>query len=176
MLDLYRYSQREVNALLNSMVVLIDTREQKCQHIEDYFDRNKIPYKKRALEYGDYSFMIPRNPDLNIDRDIFFDKQIIIERKGSLEEISGNLTKDRDRLEKELSLAPANKVILIENASYEDLVNGNYRTEYKQASFWASLFTFWHRYNVPVIFMPNNKYTGSWMIGYFKYYLKNYLR
>lgn len=120
--------------------------------------------------------MIPKNPELNIDRDIFFDKQIIVERKGSLEEISGNLTKDRDRFEKELSLAPKNKVILIENASYGDLIEGHYKTEYSQASFWASLFTFWHRYNAPVIFMPDNKLTGSWMLGYFKYYLKNNLR
>ena len=158
------------------MIILVDTREKKWDHIQNYFDKNKIEYKRRALDTGDYSFMLPSNSHLNIDRDIFFDKQIVVERKGSLEEISGNLTKERDRFEKELSLAPAEKIIIIENASYKDLIDGNYRTEYKQSSFWASLFTFYHRYNAPFIFMEDNKYTGSYIYGYFKYYLKNYLR
>ena len=176
MLDLYRYSQNELKKLLDSMVILVDTREKKWNHIKDYFDRNKIAYKNKALDTGDYSFMLPANRELNIDRDIYFDKQIIVERKGSLEEISGNLSKERDRLEKELSLAPDEKVIIIENASYKNLVDGDYKTEYRPSSFWASLFTFYHRYNVPFIFMEDNKYTGSYIYGYFKYYLKNYLR
>ena len=158
------------------MKILVDTREKKWDHIREYFERNKIEYKRRALDTGDYSFMLPSNSELNIDRDIFFDKQIVVERKGSLEEISGNLTKERDRFEKELSLAPKEKIIIIENASYKNLVDGNYRTEYNKSSFWASLFTFQHRYGAPFIFMEDNKYTGSYIYGYFKYYLKNYLR
>lgn len=39
-------------------------------------------------------------------------KKVVIERKASLEEISGNLTKERERFEKELSLAPKEKVLL----------------------------------------------------------------
>lgn len=176
MIDLYRYSQNELKSLLESMTILVDTREKKWQHIQDYFERNHIPYKSRALNTGDYSFMIPSNKQLNIERDIYFDKQIVVERKGSLEEISGNLSKERDRFEKELSLSPHEKVIIIENASYKDLIDGNYKTEYRTSSFWASLFTFYHRYNAPFIFMKDNKYTGSYIYGYFKYYLKNYLR
>lgn len=176
MFDLYRYSQNELKTLLNSIVILVDTREKRWEHIKNYFDNNSIAYKTKALDTGDYSFMLPSNKTLNIDRDIYFDKQIIVERKGSLEELSGNLTKERDRFEKELSLAPGNKVLIIENASYKDLVNGNYRTEYKQASFWASLFTFYHRYSIPFVFIEDNKYTGSYIYGFFKYYLKYYLR
>ena len=68
------------------------------EHITSYFDKAKIPYKKKALQYGDYSFLIPKNEDLSIPRDLVFHNEIVIERKGSLEELSGNLTKERDRL------------------------------------------------------------------------------
>lgn len=162
--------------LISSITILVDTREQKNNHILEYFDKKNIKYKKKALEYGDYSFMLPANEKLSIPRDLYFHNKICIERKASLEEISNNLTKERDRFEKELSLAPKTKVILLENASYEDVATGNYNTKYNKKSFWASLHSFWFKYDVPIFFMPNNKYSGLFIRGYFEYYLKNYLR
>ena len=94
------------------MVILVDTREQQT-HITDSFDKANISYKKKALDYGDYSFMIPKNEELSIPRDMLFDKKICIERKSSLEEISWNLTKERERFEKELCLAPKTKGIIL---------------------------------------------------------------
>lgn len=158
------------------MVILVDTREQKNDHITNIFDKNKIFYKKKALDYGDYSFMLPKNGDLSILRDMYFDKKVCIERKASLEEISGNLTKGRDRFEKELCLSPKTKVLLIENANYSDVATGNYQTQYNKKSFLASLHSFWFKYNAPIMFMPDNKYSALFIKKYFEYYLKNYLR
>ena len=78
--------------------------------------------------------------------------------------------------EKELSLAPKEKVLLIENANYSDVANGNYDTQYNKKSFLASLHSFWFKYNIPVFFMPDNKYSALFIKKYFEYYLKNYLR
>lgn len=158
------------------MVILVDTREQKNDHITNIFDKNKIFYKKKALDYGDYSFMLPKNGDLSILRDMYFDKKVCIERKASLEEISGNLTKGRDRFEKELCLSPKTKVLLIENANYSDVATGNYQTQYNKKSFLASLHSFWFKYNAPIMFMPDNKYSALFIKKYFEYYLKNYLK
>lgn len=171
-----KYSDSEVADLIASMTVLVDTREQKNSHITDYFDKSGTKYKKKALKYGDYSFYVPANEKLNIPRDIYFDNDIIIERKGSLEELSGNLTKERDRLEKEFALAPNTKVLLIENCDYGDMLNHNYKTEYSSKAFWGSLHTMWHRYNIPVFFMPEKKNSGFFIRGYFTYFLKEYLR
>jgi len=82
----------------------------------------------------------------------------------------------RDRFEKELSLAPKEKVLLIENANYSDVANGNYNTQYNKKSFLASLHSFWFKYNIPVFFMPDNKYSALFIKKYFEYYLKNNLR
>ena len=102
MLSKYKYTDRELEELIKSMVILIDTREKQNSHLIEYWDKKGILYKKKSLDYGDYSFYVPKNEALNIPRDVYFDKEIVVERKGSLEEISGNLTKERDRLEKEL--------------------------------------------------------------------------
>ena len=158
------------------MVILVDKREKCISHLIKYFEKAKISYINKSLSYGDYYFYIPRNDKLSIPRDLYFDKKIVEERKGSLEELSGNLTQQRDRFEKELSLAPKTKVIVVENAGYADLITGNYDTQYNNKSFWASVHSFWHKYNVPFIFMPDDTYTGFFIRGYFEYYLKNYLR
>lgn len=158
------------------MVILHDTREQENTHITDYFDKKGIAHKKKALKYGDYSFYITANEALSIPRDLYFDTECVIERKGSLEELSGNLTKDRDRLEKEFSLCRAKKILMIENANYADVVNGNYDTQYNKKSYWASLHSFWWKYDLPPFFVPDNKYSGIFIRGCFEYYLKNYLK
>lgn len=178
MLAHYKFTDKELKSLIESMVILVDTREQdgKNANILDYFDRKGIKYKKKALTCGDYSFMIPKNEELSIPRDLWFDNKVMIEKKSGLEEISGNLSSDRSRLEKEFALAPNTKVLLIENANYEDIAKNNYNTQYNRKSFLASLHTFWFRYNIPVFFIKDKKYTGLFIREYFEYFLKEYIK
>lgn len=172
MLDCYKYTDKEKQEIINSMVVLVDTREKNNQTLLDIWDKKGLKYKKKKLDYGDYSVMIPKNDKLNIPRDIYFDQKIVVERKGSLSEISGNLTNGRDRLEKKLALSPVHKVMLIENGSFEDIANGNYDTQYNKKSFLASLFTFQFRYDMPIVYVSEQKYTALYIRMYFEYYLK----
>ncbi len=172
----YKYTDKEIKQIVDSLVVLVDTREQKNDHILKYFEQKKVQYKIQKLDYGDYSFMIPSNSELGILRDVYFSNQIIVERKGSLEELSGNLTKERDRLKKELALAPKNKIILIEGAGFEDIVNGNYDTKFNPKAFAGSLMSLWHEYNCPVVFLPDKKYTGLYIRIYFEYFLKKMIK
>lgn len=160
------------------MTILVDTREHdgKNDHILDFFDSKKISWKKHKLDYGDYSFMIPANESLTIFRDLYFDRHIMIERKSNLEEFANNVTKERDRIKKELTLAPQNKVIIIENANYADMINGNYRGDYNPKAYFGTVHSFWHEFNTPIIFMPDNKYTGMFIIGYFQYYIRQIIK
>ena len=155
---------------------MVDTREQVNDHIINFFDCKKIPWKKIKLEFGDYSFYLPKNDELGILRDLYFDKEIMIERKANLDEFAGNIAKERDRIKKELALAPTNKILVIENGSYTDMVNGNYRSEYSAKSYYGTFHSFWHEFNIPIIFMPNNQLTGLFILGYFKYYLRNKIK
>src|SRR5690554_4485000 len=133
----YRYTKSELKELLKSIVILIDSREQKNNHITTYFDDKGISCKSKALDFGDYSFILPENQELGINRDIYFDRKIAIERKRSLNELSNNFTHDRARFEAELIRASnAKMILLIENENgYRDIINGNYRTDYNPRSF-----------------------------------------
>lgn len=174
-LELYKYSEKEIDKIINSIVILIDTREKVNDHIIDYLNKANIPWKSMKLDYGDYSFYVPQNEDLDIPRDLYFDKEIIIERKASLDEIIGNFTKRRSDFKEEMSLAPKTKVILLENCTYADLINGNYMSKYNQKSFWGSLHSFWHRYGVPFFFI-DKKMSGFFIRGFFQYYLRSKIK
>ena len=62
--------------------------------------------------------------------------------------------------------------MLIENGSFEDIANGNYDTQYNKKSFLASLFTFQFRYDMPIVYVAEQKYTALYIRMYFEYYLK----
>lgn len=175
MLKNYKFSDKEKTAILSSMVYVIDTREKRNEHIVQKMDDKGIKYIKRKLDYGDYSFYIPKNEDLGIHRDIWFDQEIVIERKASLEELSGNLTTSRARFKEELSLAPKHKVLLIESNCYDDLICGNYMTNYDKKSFLATLHKYWFKYECPFFFVEK-KDTLVFIKFFFEGFLKERLR
>ena len=129
------------------------------------------------LDYGDYSFYLPANDSLGIPRDLYFDKRIMVERKANLDEFAGNQTSasERSRVKKELALAPPNKILIIENASYADMVNGNYKSSYNAKSYFGTVHSWWHKFNMPFVFMEDKTYTGLFIVGYFQYYLRQIL-
>ena len=129
MIDLYKYTEKEQKQILDSMRIVYDSKEKENSHILTTLEKSGISYVKRGLPYGDYSVEIPANEELGIFKDLDFSNKIVIERKNSLEELSGCFTETRDRLKKEFASAPEHKIMLIENASYTDMVSGNYNTK-----------------------------------------------
>ena len=166
-------TETQIKKVLSSLTIICDTREKKGKndHILNYFDSKGIPWVRKKMDYGDYSFFVPANEELGIPEDISFADKIMIERKANLEELSKNHTQERERLTNEFRNGPKNKLLLIENATYSDMVKGNYNTNYSPKAYWATIFTMWHRFNIPTVFLEDKKYTGQYIYGYFKYYL-----
>lgn len=173
----YKYTKSERKELLKSLTILIDTREQKNNHIIKYLDKKKIPYKTKKLDFADYSFYLPANDELGINRDIYFNDDICIERKRSLNELSNNFTRNRTQFENELIRASKAKLILlIENVrGYENIIKHNYRTGYKPKSYIATLHTYRHRFNIDVMFIDLG-YSGNFIYYTFYYWLREYLK
>lgn len=172
-------TETQKKKLLASMTILVDTREKvgKNDHILNYFDKKGIAWKREKLDYGDYAPYLPADEEFGITEGINFSDEIMVERKQNLIELSDNFCRDSGkRLYTELSKAPPNKVLLIENSSYIDLVTGNYKTELAPKAFWALMLTMWHRYNIPVFFMPDTRYSGQFIYGYFYYYLRSKIK
>ena len=106
-LERYRYTDTELKELLQSIVVVVDSREQKNKHITDWFDKKKITYITKSLANGDYNFYLPENEKLGISKSLWFTKDVMFERKANLDELAGNLTKNRARFEEELGTSKA---------------------------------------------------------------------
>lgn len=159
----YHFTDTEIKKLMGSMVILVDTREQENTHILSYFDQKKIPYESKKLDFGDYSVRLPHNEEFGLFRDLYFADSVVVERKGSLSELAGNLTKDRTRFESELLRAKGtNMSLLVENANYSDLVMGRYRSDYNAKSFVATLATYSARYGLDVAFV-DKEFAGNWI-------------
>lgn len=176
MLEQYYYTDKEIDRLCKSITVLVDTRERSNQHITDWFDVKKIPWTHKALSNGDYSFFVPENHELNIERNLYFDKKIMVERKMSLDEIGSNFTTHRTRFEEEMATFDGKKYVLLENSTYGQVVSGDYRNKLSQKAFLASIHTFNHRYDLEFVYMPDKTYSAEWIYLTFVYYLKHLLR
>ena len=172
----YKFSVEEIKKLTKSMVILVDSREKKNTHILDYFRKQKISFHTEKLEYGDYSFMIPAAA---AGGDIFFHRDCVVERKASLEELSGNLTGERERFEKEFLKAGNDgcKVYLMIEApgGYSDIIGHKYCTEFTPAAYMASLKTFEHRFDANIQFI-SPEYAGYYIVSTFQYYAREILK
>jgi ERCC4-type nuclease len=177
MLELYRFkTDKQLKEVLKSIQILVDTREQSHQHILDVLDKKKISWISHKLDHGDFSFMLPANEEFGITRDLYFDKKVVVERKGCLEEVSGNFTNDRARIEKELSLYKGEMHLLIEGAGYSDIANGNYNTKYNPKSFLATWHSFTSRYGLNYMFINDKEHSAMFIYYVMYYYLRNILK
>lgn len=172
MISIYKYSDKEINEILKTATVVIDTREQKCDHIVNYFKEKKIPYVFEKLDYGDYTL---KTNAFNSSREYYLQDVCTIERKANLEELSGNLAHERKRMEQEFSRFRGNLILLVENAQYEDITNHNYKTQYLPKSFMATLKTFEARYGFSTHYQKDSKYSGQYIYQTLIYYLREQL-
>lgn len=158
-----KLTDKQMMDIINDMVIICDTREQKNDHILNYFKDNNVSYIIQKLDTGDYSFILPNYPDLGLD------KMVLIEKKNSLDEIAGNFTKDRDRFTREFERVDKEHIhLVIENATWKKLFNESYRSQLPAKSFMASLLTWNIRYNCPIWFTTQSE--TPIIIRYLLYY------
>ena len=157
-------------AILKDIVMVVDTREKKNEHIIQYFEENKIPYVIDKLKSGDYSFFLPNNPELNVDR------KFLIEKKNSLDELAGNFTVDRERFHREFQRLDEDETmhLLVEGATFKKMLAGSYRSSFAPNAYLASLLSFCIRYDINVWFCTPAE-TGELIYKILYYELYEYL-
>ena len=77
------YTDKKYKELLSHMIVLVDTRENTNKNVTDWYERNNIKWKSRALKTGDYGLMVESCPELGFSIDTYFSDELCIERKNS---------------------------------------------------------------------------------------------
>ena len=155
----------DIENCLESMTILVDTREQPSRRATSRLESMGCPFVRRTLDYGDYTYdcVLPNGKNLRGTETVKSD--VVIERKMDLAELSGCFTgkKDaeskalgvRNRFEREFLRAKmhdATIYLIVEDATWENLYNGKYKTKFKPQAFVASLFAWMARYDIKVIF------------------------
>lgn len=159
------------------MGVIVDTREQVWSHIEDSLNEAKCPLERTSLSQGDYTGFVPMSafPGFQDVPGIYsLQDEVVIERKANLDEIAGNFTTGRERFEREFIRAKSKGIkvfLLIENASWEDILSHNYRSQLNPKSLMGSLLSWQAKYNVTVMFCRPEE-TGRILYSTLYYWLK----
>lgn len=149
----------EIKDCLDSMIILVDTREQPSSRAIKRYESFGCPYERKKLEYGDYTynFKLPDGKWL-FEPDMKVEGHAIIERKMNLEELSGCFCQQRDRFRREFERACQSSAkihLLIEDASYEKIINHRYKTKFEPNAFLASLTAWSARYGISVEFIQH---------------------
>lgn len=147
----------DMRTCLESMQVLVDSREQPGERADRRYRSFGCPWRRQTLNYGDYTYTFTLNGRSLFPEDVAIGGDCVIERKASLEELSGNFTKERDRFAREFQRARdanAKVYLLVENSELRHIYAGHYDTRFGKEAYFASLLTFMARYDITPIFCP----------------------
>jgi len=145
---------------MTSFSVIIDTREQD-KRIEKTLSVRNIPFKKRTLDFADFSFEWKGKS---------YEKEIVIERKASIDEIVGNFTKGRKRFENEFKRAKGVNVHLMIEADRNDIKNHKYRSTMTPSEVNSFINTWCYVFQLKLKFIEKDKAT-DYILQTFKDYL-----
>ncbi len=168
----YRYTETELKKLLASVVVLVDKNEKFNQHILAYFEQHNIPCKVQKLELGSYSALLPKNIELGILRDTYF--PIVVKRKGDMDDLAQAIK--NERFEHELIHAQRVHFTLLVESAYENMVNGNYRSQYPPNALQAWLKSFEARYGFTTTFLNEKNLAGHLIYTHLYYHVRAILK
>ena len=141
----------EVEEALKTLTILIDTREQPTTKFKERIASMGVPTERRKLNFGDYSAAVTL-PD---GAEYSLQNAVCVERKMDLDELCSCYCQERKRFQKEFDRAKesgAKMYLLIENATWEKVYRGNYRSMMKPAALLGSLTAYLARYNCTLIF------------------------
>ena len=149
----------ETMEILESFELIVDTREQRTSRAKRRFASFTAPYQHSVMSYGDYcaNVTLPSGEKL-YDTSKAVSPRCVIERKMSLDELAGNLTRSRDRFRREFERAQdagAVVYLLIEDGSWDKLLRHEYRSRFTPEAFFASLTAWQTRYDLRIIFCPH---------------------
>lgn len=156
--------------------IMIDTREKDNKHIVDKLLTNNIEVDHKALVIGDY----------RISTNDGYVAPVTIERKGSLDELIGNLLdKDKDnegnnRFIRELNRADSSNtkvILLIEDIDYyTKLLTGDYRSNVNPKAIRGMVMSLEAKYTNLSIVGIDRKRSASYIHTTLYYHLRQKLK
>lgn len=147
---------KEIRAVLSSMTVLVDSREQDTARARWRYASIGLPVERCTLDYGDYSY----NATLPNGQRIYDIAErvrptVSIERKMNLDELAECFGAGRERFEREFTRskeAGAQMWLMVEGGSWENIYDHRYRSRMTPASLAGSILAFCGRYDLRLVF------------------------
>jgi len=168
----FQYTDTELKKIMSTLTIIIDSREQRNEHILAYFDEKKVAYEVSKLDTGDYSCKIPKNEAYGITRDLYLSSAV--ERKNSIDELAQSTKEDRFEAELIRSQKLTHFALLVED-TYENLVTGNYRSQYDPKALLGRLKSFESKYGFSTAFI-GKALTGHYILHELWYRARNELK
>lgn len=141
----------ETAAALKTAELLVDTREQDTVRLRRRLRDTGLPYKRQKLDFGDYSIACTLADGTVFD----LSGTVAVERKMNLDELCTCFCNGRARFRREFDRARqsgAKLYLLVEGASWEDVLRGAYRSRMQPQALLASLTAWLTRYDCQLIF------------------------
>lgn len=138
--------------ILNSMEILVDTREQVTSKAQQRYKSFGVPYSRATLSFGDYAAnftMLDGSKLYDISNTI--NPMCVVERKMNLDELAACFCHSRDRFEREFQRAVSNGSfihLICEDGSYERIAGHKYNSKFPPNAFLASITAWERRYNI----------------------------
>ena len=176
----------EIKEALESFQILVDTREQPTERSKQRLAAMGFPYQRATLSYGDYSYTAMVNGKPLHDLTSTIEPFCIVERKMSIDELANNFCEKqkaspkvlewnkahpgerplRNRFEYEFRRAAdhgARMFLIVENATWENVINGKYRSRMDPHALFGSILAFCVRYHIMLIMCKEE--TSGKLIG-----------
>ena len=153
-------TDREIKRAVDSMVIIVDTREQETEQLAQRLATLGHQYRREALDAADYMVEYTTADGTTVRL------PVAVERKMSLDELATCFTSERERFQAEMERllkAGVKTYLLVEKASWEKIQKKDYRSQMPVASFIASLLWWSIHYDFKVIFCKAS--TSGWLIG-----------
>lgn len=144
----------EIDEALDGMVCLVDTREQDTPRLRARLEQMNCPNERFKLSFGDYSakFKLPNGDYFSLAN------KVCIERKMHIDELCNCYCQSRQRFTKEFVRAAdsgAKVYLLVEDASWEKIYSGKYKSQMRESALVASILAWCARYNcIPIFCKP----------------------
>ena len=170
---------RDIQAVLSSMTVLVDSREQNTDRARWRYASIGLPVERCTLDYGDYSYNATLPDGRRIcDTSIRIRPAVAVERKMNLDELAMCFGTGRERFEKEFDRAAgagAQMWLMVEGGSWESIYDHRYRSRMTPRSLAGSIMAFCCRYDLRLIFCTERT-TGKIIRGILERHLEDRLK
>lgn len=153
------YHPTEIEQILSTLVLLVDTREQPNKRAERRYAQTGLPIRRQKLDFGDYSCAAT---GLN-GEEISLANRVVIERKMSTDELCMCFCRERERFKREMLRAKesgAAVYLLIENSSLDSMYAHKYRSAMHENALVGSLFDWMLKFGITPLFVSEER-TGK---------------